>query len=678
MPAAPLFVSPAVRTHAASHWRSLEFRLAVVGALLIAVAVAVTTALATRTASVHSQQMVLDQSLAQTRRLAAHLSARLVAVQLLLHKAGERAAWTHSPDPDAAGRMLADQQSLADQLHTLFVADTQGQMRAMWSADKGVHHSAMSVGDRPYFRRTVEQLRPVISEPVMGRASSQPVVVLTMPVRNARGELVAVFGGAVRLAQQQWLPHLLDRDESDPSTIVVADAQGRIIVHPDEALLMRDVAHEPALSGAAVHWVAQGRPADPFGESGRFDKHLVSWAGVPDAEWLVFRTVPAAAALAGVDSAKREAMIHGAVIAMAGGLALMLVTVWLLRPLRQLERSALAVVDGADAARLDWPRAGGEIGRLTQALRSALSDRQQAAAEGRRLTARLQAVRDHAPVGFAITRARAFDLVSAHFERLLGYPSGGLDGMPARAIYASDAVYEALGARVSAAFQAHEAFDDEIEFVRRDGQRFWGRLRGKPVCWDDDALGTIWTLEDVSAERAQREALTWASSHDPLTGLANRAAFERELSAALDNRRDEAASVLFIDLDRFKQVNDEDGHPAGDAVLRAVAAAMRAQVRGDDLVARVGGDEFAVLLKRCDQHGATRVAEKIRAAVAEVRVPWGPRVLSVDASIGVAQIDGTRGDLAAVMSSADQACYAAKRDGRGCVRVHGAALLRAV
>jgi diguanylate cyclase (GGDEF)-like protein len=231
---------------------------------------------------------------------------------------------------------------------------------------------------------------------------------------------------------------------------------------------------------------------------------------------------------------------------------------------------------------------------------------------------------------------------------------------------------------VSAAFQAHEAFDDEIEFMRRDGQHFWGRLRGKPVCWDDDTLGTIWTLEDVSAERAQREALTWASSHDPLTGLANRAAFERELSAALDNRRDEAASVLFIDLDRFKQVNDEDGHPAGDAVLHAVAAAMRAQVRGDDLVARVGGDEFAVLLKRCDQHGAARVAEKIRAAVAEVRVPWGSRVLSVDASIGVAQIDGTRGDLAAVMSSADKACYAAKRDGRGCVRVHGAALLRAV
>ncbi|HET9977672.1 MAG TPA: diguanylate cyclase [Burkholderiaceae bacterium] len=652
--------------------------MALSGALLIAAAVALTVGLTTRTASRHAEQLALDQSKAQTRRLAGFLSARLVSLQLALRAAGTRLDVAQPLDPAFAARYLEEQAGLATQVHTLFVTEPSGQMLALWDAEKGVRDPKFSIADRPYFQQTMAQQRPVISPPVIGRASAQPVVVLTMPVRNATGQIAAVIGGSIRLATPQWLPHLASSDEHDPSVVVIVDAQGRVMTHPDPQWLMRDAAHVPGLSGAVAAWTAQGRPAEPEGDVGRFAGQFVAWAGVPDAEWVVFQMQPDAAALSGLQAARREAIGLGLAVALGGGLALCAITVLLLRPLRRLEASAEALVGGAAVETLSWPAPGGEIGDLAQVLRQALHSRAQSESEQRRLLARLQAVMLHAPVGFAFTRERRFEMVSADFERLLGQPPGALDGQPASMIYASDEAYAALGARVGEAFAAQRAFDGELEFARRDGERFWGRLRGQPVVWDDPHAGTIWTLEDVSAERARRENLAWTSAHDALTRLANRTEFERRLGAALDDRRGGPTAALFIDLDRFKAVNDNAGHAAGDAVLKAVAATLQAQVRNDDLVARLGGDEFAVLLRSCDRHGAVHVAEKMRAAVAALRVPWAGRELDVGSSIGVVEVDASFMSIEAVLGAADAACYAAKHGGRDCVRVHGVAQLRAV
>jgi len=663
---------------AARRGASLKLRLAVWGALLIAASVALTVGLATRTIGRHAEQLVLDQSQAQTRRLAGFLSARLVGLQLSLRAATQRFDTAHAQDVASAMRFLDERITLGTQVQTMFVADPSGRVLAMWDAKRGVHEPGISIGDRPYFQQTVAQQRPLISPPVVGRASGEPVVLLTMPVQDAAGKVVAVIGGGIRMSNPQWLPHLASADERDPSQTVIVDGTGRVLTHPESQWLMRDAALVPGLSGAVAMWTSQGRPAEPDGHVGRFDGQLVAWAGVPDAEWVVFRALPDAVALAGVHAARRDAFGLGLAVALGGGLVLAALTVLLLRPLRQLEANAAALADGAAADTLAWPPSGGEIGHLSDVLRHTLDTRAHSLAEQRRLLARLQAVMQHAPVGFAFTRERKFEMVSADFEKLLGYPAGALEGQAPQVIYASDEVYADLGARVGAAFGARRAFDDEIEFARRDGQRFWGRLRGQPVVWDEPGAGTIWTLEDVSAERAQRETLAWTSTHDALTQLANRAEFERCLHAAMGDRRGGPTSALFIDLDRFKAVNDSAGHAAGDAVLKAVATALQAQVRNDDQVARLGGDEFAVLLRSCDRHGATRVAEKMRAAVAALRVPWAGRELDVGSSIGVVEVDASFADVAAVLEAADAACYAAKHSGRDCVRVHGVAQLRVV
>jgi diguanylate cyclase len=657
---------------------SVKLRLAAIGAVLIAVAVALTVGLTLRVVDRHDEQLALDLSLAQTRKMAKLISARLVSLQLALRAAGDHLDTRRALDGPLATAFLTERSPLASQFDTLFVADTQGVVQAFRDGAK-VTTPVLDIGDRSYFRQTLEQQRPIVSPPILGRASTEPVVILTMPVRSNDGRLVAVIGGGLRLASRDLMPEITAADEGDPALTVIVDAQGRVLSHPDRHWLTHDAAQDPALAAAMAHWVAQGRPIEPGGLAARFDGQLVTLAGVPDAEWLVLRAAPAAVVLAGARSAQRSALAVGAAVALGGGLLLLGANFLMLRPLRRIEQCAVGWTQGQAPPDAAWPRPNNELGHLSRVLQQALQARTAADAAGRDLLDRLQAVMSHAPVGIAFTRDRKFEAVSVHFHHLLGYAPDALVGEPPRLIYVSDEFYSGLGQRVGAAFGAGQAFAEEVELRRRDGSHFWGRLQGQPVRQGDASAGTIWTLEDVTAQRRERESLAWAGSHDALTRLVNRAEFERRLAEHChERRRHEAVSVLFIDLDRFKLVNDSAGHAAGDAVLVAVARALDALVRQGDTVARLGGDEFAVLLRNCDQAGAVGVAEKMRAAVEALRVPWAGASLSVGACVGVVEIAPDMPDAAAVVAAADAACYAAKHGGRNGVRVHGVAELRLV
>ena len=130
---------------------------------------------------------------------------------------------------------------------------------------------------------------------------------------------------------------------------------------------------------------------------------------------------------------------------------------------------------------------------------------------------------------------------------------------------------------------------------------------------------------------------------------------------------------MFIDLDRFKLLNDRFGHEAGNEVLRAVAAEIRSAVRASDLAARYGGDEFVVILTRTDLHGARRVAEALRAGIEGVGRRLGYDVGVVTVSIGLAEFDPTRPGEGDLLVTADRALYQAKATGRNAVANEGAA-----
>jgi diguanylate cyclase (GGDEF)-like protein len=173
-------------------------------------------------------------------------------------------------------------------------------------------------------------------------------------------------------------------------------------------------------------------------------------------------------------------------------------------------------------------------------------------------------------------------------------------------------------------------------------------------------------LRDLSM-RAEMHELARLANHDLLTDLVNRRRFEEELGARLAEARryDTSGALLVLDLDRFKPINDEHGHAAGDAMLKAVAGTLRATVRMTDIVARLGGDEFAVVLPHTSVEGAATCAAKIIDAIGALRVTFAGVELGVGVSIGIAGFQGNGESVETALAAADSALYDAKRAGRG-------------
>ena len=200
-------------------------------------------------------------------------------------------------------------------------------------------------------------------------------------------------------------------------------------------------------------------------------------------------------------------------------------------------------------------------------------------------------------------------------------------------------------------------------------------LTASPVRGPSNSIsGTVVVFHDVSELRGLTRKMSYQATHDPLTGLINRREFERRLDEAMDSAHaEEAVHMLFyMDLDRFKAVNDSCGHMAGDNMLREVAALVKDQVRDSDFVGRLGGDEFGALLIGCPIDKARQIATDICNAIADYRFVWKDKIFNIGISVGLVEISHASGTLQDLMSAADSACYMAKQQGRGQVHVYSA------
>jgi len=167
-----------------------------------------------------------------------------------------------------------------------------------------------------------------------------------------------------------------------------------------------------------------------------------------------------------------------------------------------------------------------------------------------------------------------------------------------------------------------------------------------------------------------RQQLTVLATHDDLTGVHNRRHFMDVVQREWDRARryQTPAALLLIDADHFKRINDSHGHLCGDELLRCIAHTVGQQLRQADVLARFGGEELIVFLPHTDPLGALDVAERIREKVQALAVPWQSATVSTTVSIGVAPLRGELPSLDWMIHEADTALYAAKADGRNCVR----------
>ena len=189
-----------------------------------------------------------------------------------------------------------------------------------------------------------------------------------------------------------------------------------------------------------------------------------------------------------------------------------------------------------------------------------------------------------------------------------------------------------------------------------------------------ETLGLVLVLHDTSELRGLARQMTYQASHDALTGLVNRREFERRLQEAMDSAQTGGAAhaLCYLDLDRFKVVNDTCGHTAGDNMLREVASIIKEAVRDSDTVGRIGGDEFALLLVGCPLEKARQIADNVVHSVSDYRFVWKDKIFNIGVSIGLVEIGRGGGAIEDLMNSADSACYVAKKQGGVHVHVYSA------
>jgi diguanylate cyclase (GGDEF)-like protein/PAS domain S-box-containing protein len=183
---------------------------------------------------------------------------------------------------------------------------------------------------------------------------------------------------------------------------------------------------------------------------------------------------------------------------------------------------------------------------------------------------------------------------------------------------------------------------------------------------DGTIMGGVLVFQDITERHAAKRDLSYAATHDGLTGLCNRNAFERALRVAITDVKDSGRqhTLCFIDLDRFKSVNDSAGHIAGDEFLKLVARTMSGSCRAQDHCARLGGDEFAIILRDCSPETGRAVAEKVAGAIGDLTFEWEGRSYRIGASIGVVAIDPDKSALD-LLADADAQCYRVKGMRRG-------------
>lgn len=233
--------------------------------------------------------------------------------------------------------------------------------------------------------------------------------------------------------------------------------------------------------------------------------------------------------------------------------------------------------------------------------------------------------------------------------------------------------HEALAAQPTQthSHEVHRPSDDQVHWLPRrlSGQSEVAvRVSVTQLVQDDVPSGTVLVLHDVSQEQNYMRMLVWQQSHDLLTGLDNRPAFEKCLHQVLGKQQ---VSLLHLNLDHFKMINASYGHAAGDEILRQVCQQLRLALREHDVLARIGGDEFAVLLINCLPHSAMQTAERLRKTVHDLNVRWHDHNLHTGVSIGVVHIAPMQSaDPQSLLGMADSACKHAKNSGRNRITVY--------
>ena len=313
------------------------------------------------------------------------------------------------------------------------------------------------------------------------------------------------------------------------------------------------------------------------------------------------------------------------------------------------------------------------VARLA-AMSRAVRNRKSVEGERRRLAGILASVGDGV---YGVSRAGLITFANPAARRILGYTEeAALIGQMAHRLFHYANEDGSANAPETCLLQKAYAGGDELHsratvFWHRNGTAVPVECTVFPLRIDGQLEGSVVAFRDVSERRALEQELVWQANHDPLTKLFNRRYFERHLEAEVARcQRSGGSALLYLDLDRFKYINDTAGHAAGDQLLVEISQQMCERLREADLLARLGGDEFAIILRNVEHPNVLGVAENFREILESYTFVYGSTQYRIYGSVGVAMIDAQTQSAGEVLANADIACHLAKNKGRNQTHVY--------
>ncbi|RZT28992.1 diguanylate cyclase domain-containing protein [Cupriavidus agavae] len=536
----------------------------------------------------------------------------------------------------------------------VMVADVHGTMLTM-------DGMPADVSDRHYFREAARTRNVVVAAPLRARTDGSRGVLVVVPVLGEAGTFMGLVGGWLNLDHPNFLVEI---GHSRLGTtgfycLVSAGAAPVYVQHPDPAR-----AQQPARpfgdtcgvddSASALEFLTPTRPV--------IARRLMATTG-----WELVAVLPAQEAYGPLRQMQQRFLMMSGIVLAVVALLIWLAVRQLLMPLSRLHQVVRASSSDVDAfERLPRRPQRDEIGDVTRAFIRLMRDVRERSRQLSRSERRLRAVTDTFPALLAfIDTDERYIFNNLAYERAFGIPVDRVRGMTVRELLGEERYLRARPYLQQALAGGVVSFEGEYLFPNHH----WMETSYRPEWSEDGAqvVGVHIHVQDITERKLETLRLSHISRTDHLTQLQNRAAFESHLrdAMALSRAEHRLMALLYLDMDRFKAVNDAHGHATGDLLLQAFALRLRRCVREQDHVARLGGDEFAVILSDIGSaESAQRVAEAILESVGR-QFYFDGILADVDVSIGVALYRGALLSEEALMRMADVLLYRAKAMGRG-------------
>ncbi|PSW06527.1 EAL domain-containing protein [Photobacterium lipolyticum] len=286
---------------------------------------------------------------------------------------------------------------------------------------------------------------------------------------------------------------------------------------------------------------------------------------------------------------------------------------------------------------------------------------------------KLSMVVEYSPNGILITDIDGtIEYINPKYSQMIGYSSVEVIGKKTNILNSGETdrtVYETLWSTILSG----QEWCGELHNRKKNGELFLAQVCIVPIINDDGVITHfIGMQEDVTEVRMASKKISFQAKHDMLTGLINRYEFENRLALLVDDAQQNNAThaLCFLDLDQFKIINDTCGHVAGDELLRQLSLLLQKTIQSKDILARIGGDEFAILMENCNLEQAEETANTVLELVKKFQFMWMKNSFSIGVSIGLTQISKTSGNITEVLIHADSACYAAKDLGRNRIHIY--------